>query len=90
MEKNLANTPPQPEINVKDSEFAEMVLNKALLNFRKEQIRKEIDQSLQGYNKEEFLRLTEELKNISFKFDNLILPEWKMRIINLAKSKAFL
>ncbi|MCZ0873827.1 IDEAL domain-containing protein [Peribacillus sp. AS_2] len=65
MEKNLANTPPQAEINVKDSEFAEMVLNKALLNFRKEQIRKEIDQSLQDYNKEEFLRLTEELKNIS-------------------------
>ncbi|MFC9599815.1 IDEAL domain-containing protein [Peribacillus butanolivorans] len=65
MEKNLANTAPQPEINVKDSEFAEMVINKALLNFRKEQIRKEIDQSLQDKNKEEFLRLTEELKNIS-------------------------
>ncbi|MBD8591123.1 IDEAL domain-containing protein [Peribacillus simplex] len=65
MEKNLANTQPQPEINVKDSEFAEMVLNNALLNFRKEQIRKEIDQSLQDQNKEEFLRLTEELKNIS-------------------------
>ncbi|MES1042635.1 IDEAL domain-containing protein [Peribacillus simplex] len=65
MEKNLANTPPQREINVKDSEFAEMVLNKALHNFRKEQIRKEIDQSLQDQNKEEFLRLTEELKNIS-------------------------
>ncbi|MCR8869518.1 phosphoesterase [Bacillus sp. AFS026049] len=65
MEKNLANTQPQPEINVKDSEFAEMVINKALLNFRKEQIRKEIDQSLQDQNKEEFLRLTEELKNIS-------------------------
>ncbi|MFJ7511921.1 IDEAL domain-containing protein [Peribacillus simplex] len=65
MEKNLANTPPQSEINVKDSEFAEMVINKALLNFRKEQIRKEIDQSLQDKNKEEFLRLTEELKNIS-------------------------
>ncbi|MEJ9230269.1 IDEAL domain-containing protein [Peribacillus butanolivorans] len=65
MEKNLANTPPQPEKNVIDSEFAEMVLNKSLLNFRKEQIRKEIDQSLQDQNKEEFLRLTEELKNIS-------------------------
>ncbi|MCK2005526.1 IDEAL domain-containing protein [[Brevibacterium] frigoritolerans] len=65
MEKNLANTQPQLEINVKDSEFAEMVINKALLNFRKEQIRKEIDQSLQDQNKEEFLRLTEELKNIS-------------------------
>ncbi|MGG3557854.1 IDEAL domain-containing protein [Peribacillus frigoritolerans] len=28
-------------------------------------MRKEIDQSLQDQNKEEFLRLTEELKNIS-------------------------
>ena len=65
MEKNLANTPPQPEINVKDSEFAEMVINKALLNFRIQQIRKEIDQSLQDKNKEEFLRLTKELKKIS-------------------------
>jgi uncharacterized protein YpiB (UPF0302 family) len=65
MERNLLNTPPQPEVNVMDSEFAEMVLNKALRNFRKEQIRKEIDQSLQDRNKEEFLRLTEELKNIS-------------------------
>ncbi|MGM0879064.1 MAG: IDEAL domain-containing protein [Bacillota bacterium] len=65
MERNLVNTPPQPEVNVMDSEFAEMVLNKALRNFRKEQIRKEIDQSLQDRNKEKFLRLTEELKNIS-------------------------
>ncbi|PCD07087.1 phosphoesterase [Peribacillus simplex] len=65
MEKNLVNTPQQPEIIAKDSEFAEMVINKALLKFRKEQIRKEIDQSLQDPNKEEFLRLTEELINIS-------------------------
>ncbi|MDQ0862170.1 IDEAL domain-containing protein [Bacillus sp. V2I10] len=65
MERNLLNIPPQPEVNVTDSEFAEMVLNKALRNFRKEQIRKEIDQSLQDRNKEEFLRLTEKLKNIS-------------------------
>ncbi|SIR87844.1 IDEAL domain-containing protein [Peribacillus simplex] len=65
MDRNLVNTPQQPEVNVMDSEFAEMVLNKALRNFRKEQIRKEIDQSLQDKNKEEFLRLTEELKNIS-------------------------
>ncbi|MFC3882425.1 IDEAL domain-containing protein [Bacillus songklensis] len=65
MERNLLNTPPQPEVNVMDSEFAEMVLNKALRDFRKEQIRKEIDQSLQDRNKERFLRLTEELKNIS-------------------------
>ncbi|HWO95700.1 MAG TPA: IDEAL domain-containing protein [Bacillus sp. (in: firmicutes)] len=65
MERNLLNTSPQSEVNVMDSEWAEMVLNKALLDFRKEQIRKEIDQSLQNRNKEEFLRLTEQLKNIA-------------------------
>ncbi|MDM5312343.1 IDEAL domain-containing protein [Peribacillus frigoritolerans] len=65
MERNLVNTTPQPEVSAKVSEFAEMVLNNALRNFRKEQIRKEIDQSLQDRNKEEFLRLTGELNNIS-------------------------
>ncbi|ALC82559.1 MULTISPECIES: IDEAL domain-containing protein [Bacillus] len=65
MKRNLLNTSPQPEVNGMNSELAEMVLNKALRDFRKEQIRKEIDQSLQNRNKEEFLRLTEELKNIS-------------------------
>ncbi|MDQ0245132.1 IDEAL domain-containing protein [Priestia abyssalis] len=65
MERNLLNTSPQPEVNVMDSQWAEMVLNKALRDFRKEQIQKEIDQSLQNRNKEEFLRLTEQLKNIS-------------------------
>ncbi|MGM0878690.1 MAG: IDEAL domain-containing protein [Bacillota bacterium] len=65
MERNLLNTPPQPEVNVMDSEFGEMLLNKALRNLLKEQIRKEIDQSLQDRNKKKFLRLTEELKNIS-------------------------
>ena len=65
MEKNLLNTSQQTEVSVKDSEFAEMVLNKALRDFRKEQILKEIDQSLLERNKEEFLQLTNELKNIS-------------------------
>ncbi|MFP5108527.1 IDEAL domain-containing protein [Neobacillus sp. C211] len=65
MERNLLNTPPQNEVNVMDSEFAETLLNKVLRNLRKEQIRKEIDQSLQERNKEKFLRLTEELKNIT-------------------------
>jgi uncharacterized protein YpiB (UPF0302 family) len=65
MERNLLNTSPQPEVNVMDSQWAEMVLNKALRDFRKEQIQKEIDQSLQNRNKEEFLRLTEQLKNIA-------------------------
>lgn len=65
MEKNLLNTLPETVVNVEDAEFAEMVLNKALLDFRKEQLRKEIDQSLEERNKAEFLRLTETLKSIS-------------------------
>jgi uncharacterized protein YpiB (UPF0302 family) len=65
MEKNLLNTLPETEVNVVDSEMAEMVLNKVLNDFLKEQLLKEIDRSLEDRNKEEFLRLTEELKNIS-------------------------
>ena len=68
MEKDLLNTLPETEVNVVDSEFAEMaemVLNKVLNDFLKEQLLKEIDRSLEIRNKEEFLRLTEELKNIS-------------------------
>ena len=65
MENNLLNTPPETEVTVAYAEFAEMVLNQALLDFRKEQLRKEIDRSLQNRNREEFLRLTEELKKIS-------------------------
>jgi uncharacterized protein YpiB (UPF0302 family) len=42
-----------------------MVLDNALMNFRREKIRKEIDRSLQERNKEVFLRLTAELKEIS-------------------------
>ena len=45
--------------------MAEMVLNKVLNDFLKEQLLKEIDRSLEDRNKVEFLRLTEELKNIS-------------------------
>ena len=66
MEKNSLNTLQQAgEEKVMDSEFVEMVLNKALSDFRKEQLLKEIDQSLLEQNKEKFLRLTEKLKNIS-------------------------
>ena len=45
MEKNLLNTLPETEVNVVDSEFAEMaemVLNKVLNDFLKEQLLKEI------------------------------------------------
>jgi uncharacterized protein YpiB (UPF0302 family) len=64
MEKNLLNLP-QLEVNIMDSLFAEMVLDKALRDFRKEKIQMKIDLSLRDKNKAEFLRLTEELKKIS-------------------------
>ncbi|MCQ6282710.1 IDEAL domain-containing protein [Bacillus sp. EB600] len=64
MKKNLLNSP-QLEVNVMDSLFAEMVLDKALRDFRKEKIQKKIDLSLRDKDKPEFLRLTEELKKVS-------------------------
>ncbi|KKK39726.1 phosphoesterase [Mesobacillus campisalis] len=56
---------PQPEGSIADSLVAEMVLEKALLKFRKEKIQQQIDQALSEKNKEEFMRLTEKLKTIS-------------------------
>jgi uncharacterized protein YpiB (UPF0302 family) len=64
MEKNLKNLP-QPSDENMDSLFAEMVLDNAIMNFRKDKIRREIDRSLKERNKEVFLRLTAELKEIS-------------------------
>jgi uncharacterized protein YpiB (UPF0302 family) len=64
MEKKLLNSPQQSNEEM-DSKYAEMVLNNALLDFRRAQIREEIDRSLQERNKEQFLKLTEELKKIS-------------------------
>ncbi|MDQ6596707.1 IDEAL domain-containing protein [Bacillus salipaludis] len=64
MEKKLLNSPQQSNEEM-DSKIAEMVLNNALLEFRKAKIREEIDHSLQERNKEKFLKLTEELKKIS-------------------------
>ncbi|PFG07527.1 IDEAL domain-containing protein [Bacillus sp. es.034] len=63
MKKYLLNSP-QSDVNHMDSLFAEMILDEALLTFRKEQIAKGIDQALCKRNKKEFLRLTEELKEI--------------------------
>jgi uncharacterized protein YpiB (UPF0302 family) len=63
MKKHLLHSQ-QPEINSIDSLLAEMVLDEALLTFRKEQIAQQIDNSLRNRNKEEFLRLTEELTRI--------------------------
>lgn len=55
----------QPDATIIDSISAEIVLEKALLDFRKKKIQQKIDQSLKDKNKSEFLRLTEKLKNIS-------------------------
>ncbi|MFC0271745.1 IDEAL domain-containing protein [Metabacillus herbersteinensis] len=65
MEKFLLNAPQQTEMKILNSLYAKMVLDKALRDFRIEQILKEIDKSLQYRNKEKFLRLTEELNFIS-------------------------
>ncbi|KWW22669.1 hypothetical protein AS888_03400 [Peribacillus simplex] len=59
MEKQLPGTSLEPE------EIAEMVLKKALSDYRKAQIEKAIDDSLKNRDKDEFIRLTELLKSIS-------------------------
>ena len=41
-----------------DADYAAMVLDKAIQDFRLDRILNEIDQSLESRNKEEFLRLT--------------------------------
>ncbi|MFJ7728791.1 IDEAL domain-containing protein [Neobacillus sp. NPDC097160] len=64
MEKKLLNSPQHSE-EYTDAAVAEMFLNNVLLEFKREKIRKEIDQTLQDGNKELFLQLTEELKKIS-------------------------
>jgi uncharacterized protein YpiB (UPF0302 family) len=64
MEKRLLNSPQQTDEN-NDSVIAEMFLNHALIEFRRDVLRKEIDLSLQERNKEAFLTLSEELKKIS-------------------------
>ena len=56
MEKQLPETLLEPEV------IAEMVLKRALKDYRKAQIEKQIDDSLKNRNKEEFIRLTNELK----------------------------
>ncbi|MFS0891520.1 IDEAL domain-containing protein [Peribacillus frigoritolerans] len=56
MEKQLPEALLEPEV------IAERVLKKALADYRKVQIEKQIDDSLKKRNKVEFIRLTNELK----------------------------
>lgn len=64
MEKYLLNAPKQSVGNVVDSLFAEMVLEKALYEFRKATLQKEIDATLINGNKDEFMRLSSELNEL--------------------------
>jgi uncharacterized protein YpiB (UPF0302 family) len=67
MKQNHQNAPHRltGEISASDSLIAEMLLEKSLIDFRIQQIKKEIDDSLAQGNKAEFLRLAQELKQIS-------------------------
>ncbi|MDQ0156632.1 IDEAL domain-containing protein [Robertmurraya andreesenii] len=64
MNKDLLNLP-EPTTEEQLSLLAEQVISEALLEHRREKLRKEIDKSLQERNKDEFLRLTTELNKIS-------------------------
>ncbi|MBY0121432.1 IDEAL domain-containing protein [Bacillus sp. S/N-304-OC-R1] len=64
MEKHLLNSPEQLDENM-DEILAEQFLNNALQTFRKEQLKSLIDHALMERNKDEFMRLTQELKSIS-------------------------
>lgn len=64
MNKDLLKLP-EPSIEEQLSMLAEQVLNESLVSYKKEKLKKEIDKSLKDRNKEEFLRLSSELNNIS-------------------------
>lgn len=69
MEKQLPETLLEPEV------IAEMVLKRALEDYRKAQIEKQIDDSLKNRNKEEFFRLTNELKCAHIKCKQKIIKD---------------
>lgn len=69
MEKNKTNENASSSIPFKDekqySYFAELIIRDSLQKYQREMLLQQIDMTLQERNKEEFLRLTEELKKIS-------------------------
>nr|WP_295970848.1 IDEAL domain-containing protein [uncultured Bacillus sp.] len=65
MKRNFLNAPQEPEVEITNLQIAEMILDKALRDFQKAQLLKEIDFSLLNRNKEKFMALTEKLKEIS-------------------------
>lgn len=46
-----------------NSQLAKSFLDKALHDFQKDKLKKQIDDALKNQDKDEFLRLTEQLKN---------------------------
>lgn len=64
MNKDLLNLP-EPSVEDQFSKLAEAILKESLLEYRREKLRKEIDRTLKERNRDEFFRLTNELKNIS-------------------------
>ncbi|MBU8853310.1 phosphoesterase [Priestia megaterium] len=64
MENYTSRKMTREEVKVSDATAAQLVLNKSLRDFKKAQLLLQIDQSLEERDKETFLRLTEELKEV--------------------------
>ncbi|WPL42195.1 IDEAL domain-containing protein [Priestia megaterium] len=64
MENYTSRKMTQEEVKVSDATAAQLVLNQSLRDFKKAQLLLQIDQSLEKRDKETFLRLTEELKEV--------------------------
>ncbi|MDT2047984.1 MULTISPECIES: IDEAL domain-containing protein [Bacillaceae] len=62
MEKHLNHIQKQNEEDTMNSLTAEMVLDHALRMFQKQQLQKEIDHALLNRNKQEFLKLSQQLQ----------------------------
>ncbi len=62
MEKHLNHIQKQNEEDTMNSLTAEMVLDHALRMFQKQQLQKEIDYALLNRNKQEFLKLSQQLQ----------------------------
>ncbi|MDN3233365.1 IDEAL domain-containing protein [Priestia megaterium] len=65
MENNVSNEVNRVETNISDEILAELFLEQMLCEYKKIQILRKIDQSLQNRDKAAFLRFTEELKSVS-------------------------
>jgi len=62
VEKHLNHIQKQNEEDTMNSLTAEMVLDHALRMFQKQQLQKEIDHALLNRNKQEFLKLSQQLQ----------------------------